>query len=456
MTDEAYDGRELRQLLADLLDSQLSSAQTEELRAVLHSSSAARDFYARHVMTHAMLQWEHAALVPSGENRGAALAHLAHRGPFGWSKIFLFGLALCAVLFVSVVSWHWWPTIRRPVARAEPNELQPLAPSAPAISSIQLQSGTTTLSLDNIGSVVVEGPADFKLIGPMRCRLNSGRIRVHVSQASGHGFVVETPDGEVTDLGTEFGLEVTARQNSGLVVFKGAVDLRIADDRRAVGAEGVRRLEQGEGVLFERGGSVSRVVSVVANDVPTFRQGTELPGSGLCSLIEGVSDNLRATSSTNFYEIVPRGLHEGVLAYVDRDSYEWIGADEKGLPAYLNGADYVKPFNNDKLSTNIKIVVSLAQPARLFVFLDDRLAPPQWLKDDFQLASERIVMDDYNEEGPSNNYRLFSIWQRTLTKSGPVTLGPCQLGAEVHSNMYGIAAVPLEKSETPKPREVAK
>jgi FecR protein len=464
-------------LIDELLDGRISDEGLSNLESFLRGNPSAQRIFLNYCQLHIDLAIDFradkalrsfydrkrritpaATPLPTSEGGGAFMRQVVAYRP-RWLSVRTLGWGLCAVLLLAVGNWVWWSTAGKQVANGPNVGAGGPAPKSPAISSIELAKGATTLTLDKIGSVVVEGPADFKLTGPMRCRLNRGRIRVHISQPGAHGFVVETPDGEVTDLGTEFGLEVAERQNSGLnsglVVFKGAVDLRIADDRLAMGTDRVRRLEQGDGVLFERGGATSRVVSVIASDVPTFRQGSELPASGLCSLIVGISDNLRAANATKFYEIVPGGLHEGVLAYVDRDTYEWIGAGESGLPPYLNGADYIKPFNDDKLSNNINIVVSLGRPSRLFVFFDDRVAPPQWLKDDFRQTGDKIAMDQYNEESPATHISTFSIWERTVAKPGPITFGPCQLSSERGSNMYSIAAVPLENSETPRLQQEA-
>jgi hypothetical protein len=87
----------------------------------------------------------------------------------------------------------------------------------PAISSMHFDSGTAQMTLDRIGTVVIEGPADFKLVGPLRAQLTRGSIKVRVTEETGHGFTVETPYGKVTDLGTEFGLRVTDKGSAGVV-----------------------------------------------------------------------------------------------------------------------------------------------------------------------------------------------------------------------------------------------
>lgn len=103
----------------------------------------------------------------------------------------------------------------QPQANVAPNTTPPSE-----IYNTQLVSGTTRFTLPKVGYVIVEGPAEFNLLSPMRARLNSGRIKMRVTEESGHGFVVETPYGEVTDLGTEFGIDMSEKGKAGLVVSK--------------------------------------------------------------------------------------------------------------------------------------------------------------------------------------------------------------------------------------------
>jgi biopolymer transport protein ExbD len=84
-------------------------------------------------------------------------------------------------------------------------------PSGAATSggSVQIDSGTTKLAVPNVGEVTLYGPAQFELVDGARARLNKGRIRVRVTEPSGQSFTVETPHGEVTDLGKDYELNVS-------------------------------------------------------------------------------------------------------------------------------------------------------------------------------------------------------------------------------------------------------
>ena len=340
--------------------------------------------------------------------------------------------------------------------------IKPAAPSPPAvaprglptISSLQFGEGTSKLRLDGIGSMLIEGPADFSLIGPMRAKMTRGRIKVRVTEKTGHGFVVETPYGEVTDLGTEFGLDLTRDDEAGLVVFEGSVDLRVPSSSVLNGSK-VQRLIGGEAVTFGEDGTPQRLMAITSGGGAIFAptkdsriDRTREP------IIVDVSDNLPAGKTRKFYEIVPGGLQEDTLAFVDRQ-HEWNGKDSRGIPSFLLGADYVKCFNENKLRMGMEVQVTLARPARLYVFLDTAMEPPTWLQQGFKKTGKQIGLDGYS--GPKSRFRgergkgpgvsiedRFNIWERIVREPSIITLGSANTGsATIRSNNYGIAAVPL-------------
>lgn len=91
--------------------------------------------------------------------------------------------------------------------------------------SYHLEEGAIGVSFTNGTKLVVESPADFDLIDAMTVSLKRGRVRLHVPEEA-HGFTVQTPDFEVEDLGTEFGLSVDENHNADVHVFAGKVRLR--------------------------------------------------------------------------------------------------------------------------------------------------------------------------------------------------------------------------------------
>jgi ferric-dicitrate binding protein FerR (iron transport regulator) len=334
---------------------------------------------------------------------------------------------------------------------------QPVAKTSEVFDArtVRIDSGSARITLPKVGYMLIDGPAEVNLMDPLRAKLICGRIRVRVTETTGRGFVVETPDGVVTDLSTEFALDVAEGRKTGVVVFDGEVDLHCAD-LDGEHAPRVQRLVGGEAVAFNKSGELDRIVSIVTGEVATFQSSDERPPEVPDRVIAQVSDNVRSTDLKNFYEIVPGGLKEDALTYADRPAHDWNGIDEEGMPRYLIGADYVKTFNDDKMRRDVNIFVTLARPARLFVLLDNRVEPPDWLLRDFRDTGDDIGLDAgaYGPRGMQYTFvraigpgksldARFSIWEREVAQPGVVTLG-ANLGASGYTGMYAIAAVGLD------------
>jgi len=329
--------------------------------------------------------------------------------------------------------------------------------------SIHLDAGSARVTLPKVGYMLVDGPADVEMTAPLRARLNRGRIRVRVTEPSGHGFVVQTPDGDVVDLSTEFGLDVAEGRKTGVVVFDGTVDLRLGKPE-AGGETRVERLTGGEGVTFNRLGELERVVSIVTGGVATFRSEDEAAANPRNAVIVKVSDNLRSEDTKKFYEIVPGGFGEEALAYVDRPAHEWNGVTEEGIPRFLVGADYVKTFSDDKVRADMTINVWLNRPATLYVLYDGRLRPPKWLTSRFRKVKDIVGMDlapwptirrpVEHGVGPGESIdHRFTIWERVVKKPGVVALGgngtlDLRGRRSLTPYMYAGAAVALDSANT--------
>jgi len=284
----------------------------------------------------------------------------------------------------------------------------------------------------------------------MQARILLGRLSATISDA-GKGFSVLTPRATVIDIGTEFGIKVNDDGATDVVVFKGVVDIDYQDHTDHLNA---RRLRMGEALHLDAVGTVSRIVSI--NGLAYSTQ--KLEEFSRPAVITKVYDNVeRASSLMSYYEIVHQGMQEDALAYVDRVAHQWNGIDKKGMPPYLIGADYVKMFNSDKYNLNISVGVKLDAPANLYVLFDDRLPIPAWLQEGFQDTGDNIGMDTgpffsrgqlQNREtppgvGPGKSVEdTLSVWVKEVPEPGIVYLS----STEIHqptSNMYGIAAVPL-------------
>jgi hypothetical protein len=73
-------------------------------------------------------------------------------------------------------------------------------------------------------TVILEGPADFKLISRSEAYCTRGRLRATVP-AQAQGFAIKTPAVNLVDRGTEFGLAVGTGDPTEVHVFQGKVEL---------------------------------------------------------------------------------------------------------------------------------------------------------------------------------------------------------------------------------------
>ena len=86
----------------------------------------------------------------------------------------------------------------------------------------EFQSGLIELRMSSGTTLIVQAPASVELSSPLSARLAYGNVVVRMPRGQS-GFVVETPQMVVTDLGTELGVSVSSDSGSRVQVFDGAV-----------------------------------------------------------------------------------------------------------------------------------------------------------------------------------------------------------------------------------------
>ena len=96
---------------------------------------------------------------------------------------------------------------------------------------LRLNKGFAELVFDEGAKVVVEAPAAFELRGEDRMMVQSGRVTISVSEAA-QGFRVDTPTSRVTDLGTEFGVQVSNQGDTVVQMYQGRARLALKSVRK--------------------------------------------------------------------------------------------------------------------------------------------------------------------------------------------------------------------------------
>jgi hypothetical protein len=423
--------------------------------------------------------------------RDAAVARSADAGSTGngdsvqspppssgpWSAVRRYGAssgltAACILLAVAGASW-WWSAAQDSAAIGDRSRDGQFA-QVVSISNVRwsdgsnrfdewslvkpgdalkFETGLVSLFLANGAELRIEGPADLELVSLQKVMAYQGKLAARVGPRA-IGFCIETPHANVIDRGTSFGLSVDKNCRTAVVVYEGMVDLDVLGDHN----QRRRRLETGEALSVDRNGQLSRITAVQSGD---FLEPAQVPRSSDSreGVIATVSDNVRLLETTKYYRIVPRGFCEDCRAYVDR-LHEWNGLEERGLPPFLVGGDYVMMFNDDKIATELEIAVVIGQPANLYVLIDDRVPPPDWLTRDFVDTRWDIGSDDGWPDriidtavGPGRSIdHVCSVWRRVVKEPTTVVLGALSTekpaaGLDVEWSMYGIAATPLRSNQ---------
>jgi ferric-dicitrate binding protein FerR (iron transport regulator) len=95
------------------------------------------------------------------------------------------------------------------------------APLSPGV--LKLQSGLAEIEFFQGARLCIEGPAEIRLVSAGEAFCQSGRFSAHVPPHA-RGFRLGTPKGDIVDLGTDFGLDLSSTA-SELHVFNGEVEL---------------------------------------------------------------------------------------------------------------------------------------------------------------------------------------------------------------------------------------
>ena len=121
--------------------------------------------------------------------------------------------------------------------------------------TLKLNQGIASIDFYCGATAILEGPAEVELQSQSSIRCLTGKIRVRVPEPA-QGFVVESPDGRVIDLGTEFTMKVLDNEATEVHVVEGEVDVASSLDLDSKSDSTL--LTEGQSVRFsERSGTGS-------------------------------------------------------------------------------------------------------------------------------------------------------------------------------------------------------
>ncbi len=427
----------------------LPAEEVRDLEAALREEADLRRDFLEYLNLDAALA-EHAAL-PEGESVGpCATRHVGWRlGP----RLFLTAAAVLLVATTAVwldrAAHH--KTQQRSVVVAEvlsdeQAEFEGRTASVHqgerlTVSRLRLKRGALRLLLPSGVVLDVSGPARGVFENPMRFRLARGLVNVEVGQR-GRGFTVVTAAGEITDLGTRFGVSVSPEGQTDVAVFSGEVRIR----ERGMG---VVTISEGEALRLHAGRQADRLITV-----PLKCEETTMNKAGRAPAVASVTDNIEDSEFRRFYGVVAGGMGAGMLVYTDKPDVMWQPVEGEAFPPELLGADVVRTFHTDRHELDLRITLHVAQPSAVYVMHDARTPALDWLERGFEDTGLRVRSGPWKLapavwELPANTrgeiYVLYTAWRVHVPAGGSVELGPPHVRGEGGAKvMFGIAVKPYE------------
>ena len=122
----------------------------------------------------------------------------------------------------------------------------------------RLETGMVQLEFYCGATVVLEGPSDIEIVSATESILHAGKLRAQVPPHA-RGFTVHSPEVELVDLGTAFGIKVDQDRGTEIHVLEGKVELFDAGTQRA--SSGKRELKTGEGLRIDKSRSTTAIAS---------------------------------------------------------------------------------------------------------------------------------------------------------------------------------------------------
>ena len=229
----------------------LNEEENRKLNGLLRYDPRARSFFIAYAGIHARLSWDHGPVLAEKPLTHFRSNQAENYRPsldiIGWLKTrfyclipqlnrrsLIVGLGCFATLVILFIG-RWFLSDQR---KTDHVSLAVLTQCFGALTSdsrgaihpgqplgqgmFTLDAGTVEISIQNGVKILLEGPATVELMSPMRAYLHSGQAVVHVPEKAA-GFVLETRDAKVMDLGTEFGLKVGPSQGTDVQVYQGSV-----------------------------------------------------------------------------------------------------------------------------------------------------------------------------------------------------------------------------------------
>lgn len=214
----------------------------------------------------------------------AELSVMLGEEPAGKGRSWIFrGIAALAAGMLAAAGAFELYWFAQPVAEVRTNfygvwaDGSPVAEKTPLYrNERRLREGLVEIVTSGGTSLLVEGPAVFRIASGNRMRLENGSVVVQMRKGA-NGFVVDTSSMKILDLGTEFGVRTGVDARDMVQVFDGKV---LASSKDTLNR---RELSAGEGVVVDGAGRLlekSGLEGTFVRRIPSRKPGMAFGGEG--------------------------------------------------------------------------------------------------------------------------------------------------------------------------------
>jgi len=452
-----------------VLEGTADELELEQFRAQLRAEAAQRRAYADQAQMHALLTWQQGrAAIPARTLLSPADVPPQPKTPTFPSRraspLLQAALVAGVVLMVGLAFWKFADHGRKPasVAVAKGVSVDILASEGSSyqvgqrvvLQKLRMDTGSLRFRISSGAVLDVEGPVALEFVNPMRVRLLRGSATTDVGSEA-KGFVVETANATVLDIGTRFGVSYADDGSTDIVVLEGEVQVYRAGQPKTPETK-LASLYGGEAArMTTRDAKIQRLQqAALRGDLLTIR-GLNAPAS---DVVSNVSDNIKKANFYRCYTIVPGGMREGApasLTKLGHNKLVWRVMPGQLFPVELAGADVIGTFQGEVIRKPLSdINLELTRPCAVYVLFDNRATPPEWLRHGFRDTGMRLRSGPWWPDlvatenlKPDQNGEInieHSVWRKDVPAAGTVTLGAMVPKQKVNPYaMYGIVVKAL-------------
>ncbi|MEM6692488.1 MAG: FecR domain-containing protein, partial [Planctomycetota bacterium] len=240
--DMSFDEDGLETLIQEMLDGGISEAQREDLLQRVESDETARTMYLRQISTHTALQATLADCLPAemaDDRQDASIDLVSKPEKLRFQTLLTVASIAAAVVLAfallrqgrtesreSASAKRAQPAVARVVAAVDAKwrDSAPLPGLLLGVGSFHLDAGSVELEFDEGAHVSITAPTAFDLKSVNHLHIRSGNLVAEIPEDA-LGFSVTTPQSEIVDLGTEFGVVVDDNGQTDVHVIDGLVQV---------------------------------------------------------------------------------------------------------------------------------------------------------------------------------------------------------------------------------------